>query len=149
MSLPISRQRLLGVRAATGLAELLILAVVPTLLIVILSPAIGQSYSVVDVAIYGVCLFFGGAVFFSLALLLSTIFDDPWRPLLIACALAVTLAVGATALHEYTPFSVFQVMSAESYFRSGQVPWFGLLVSSSLSVGLLYGANASFAHQDF
>ena len=45
MSLPVSRNRLLGVRAATGLAELLVLAIVPTLLIVVLSPVIGERYS--------------------------------------------------------------------------------------------------------
>src|ERR1044071_6688908 len=42
LSMPASRQRLLGVRAATGLAELLVVAVAPALLISMLSPAIGQ-----------------------------------------------------------------------------------------------------------
>jgi hypothetical protein len=149
MSLPVSRHRLLGVRAATGLGELLVLAVVPTLLIAALSPAIGERYSLVDVGVYGICLFFGGAVFFSLALLLSTVFDDFWRPLLLACGTAIVLGVGALVLREQAPFSVFQVMSAESYFRAGQVPWFGLLVSSVVSVGMLYGAAANFAHRDF
>ena len=149
MSLPVSRQRLLGVRAATGLAELLVLAFVPTLLIVVLSPAIGERYSVVDVGVYGLCLVAGGAVFFSLALLLSTVFDDLWRPLLLACGVAITLGVGAILLHDYAPFSVFQIMTAESYFRSGHVPWFGLLVSSAVSAGMLYGAAANFAQRDF
>ena len=149
MSLPVSRNRLLGVRAATGLAELVVLAIVPTLLIVVLSPVIGERYSLTDVGVYGVCLFLGGAVFFSLALLLSTIFDDVWRPLLLTCAVAFVLALGAVALRSLPPFSVFEVMSAESYFRSGQVPWFGLLVSSALSVGLLYGAAASYEQRDF
>ena len=89
MSLPVSRPQLLAARAAIGMAELLALAIVPTLLIVLLSPAIGESYSIVDAVVYGVCLFFGGAVFFSLAVLLSTVFDDIWRPLLLACAVAV------------------------------------------------------------
>ena len=42
-SLPVSRRELLTVRAATGLAELLILAVVPSLVIPILSSGVGQS----------------------------------------------------------------------------------------------------------
>jgi ABC-type transport system involved in multi-copper enzyme maturation permease subunit len=149
MSLPVSRQRLIAVRAAAGLAELLILATLPTLFIVLLSPLIGESYRVIDVLVYGICLFLGGAVFYSLALLLSTVFDDFWRPLLLACSLAFALGLGALVLNDLPPFSVFQVMSAESYFRSGQVPWFGLFVSSALSVGLLYGAAASFEQRDF
>src|SRR5258707_3470285 len=43
LSLPASRPRLLAVRAATGLVELLVLAVVPSLLIPLLSPAVGPT----------------------------------------------------------------------------------------------------------
>jgi hypothetical protein len=77
------------------------------------------------------------------------VFDDIWRPLLLACGVAITLALGAIVLHSYVPFSVFEVMSAESYFRAGRVPWFGLLVSSALSMGMLYGAAANFEQRDF
>ena len=67
-------------------------------MIVVFSPAIGERYSLIDVAVYGVCLFLGGAVFFSLALLLSTVFDDLWRPLLLTCAVAFVLALGGIVL---------------------------------------------------
>src|SRR4051812_25104140 len=49
LSLPISRERLLGVRAATGLVELAALSFVPLLLLELMSPAVGQTYSFVDV----------------------------------------------------------------------------------------------------
>ena len=49
----------------------------------LLSPAVGQSYGVGDALVHGACLFIAGAVFFSLAFLLSTVFSDVWRPLLI------------------------------------------------------------------
>ena len=94
LSLPVSRSRLLGVRAATGLAELLVLALVPSLLLPLLSPAVGQTYSVGDALVHGVCLFIAGAVFFSLAFLLSTVFSDVWRPLLIVLCVATVLAFG-------------------------------------------------------
>jgi len=42
LSLPVSRKRLAGIRAATGLGELLLLAFVPSILLPLLSPAIGQ-----------------------------------------------------------------------------------------------------------
>ncbi len=45
LSLPVSRSRVLTVRAATVLAELAILAIVPALLLPLLSPGIGQTYS--------------------------------------------------------------------------------------------------------
>ena len=44
LSLPVSRDRLFGVRAATGLTELAVLAFVPSLLLPLLSPAVGQTF---------------------------------------------------------------------------------------------------------
>ena len=60
LSLPVSRNRLLGVRAATGLAELLVLAFVPSLLLPVLSPAIGQTYGIGDALVHAACMFIGG-----------------------------------------------------------------------------------------
>src|SRR5262245_34897324 len=48
LSLPVSRERLLGVRAAVGLAELAALAVVSSLVVPLVSPAIGQSFGIGD-----------------------------------------------------------------------------------------------------
>src|SRR5262245_20253897 len=88
LSLPASRNRLVSVRVATGLAELFVLAFAPSLLIPLLSPAVGQSYCVADALVHGACLFIAGVAFFSFAFLMSTVFSDVWRPLLIACATA-------------------------------------------------------------
>jgi hypothetical protein len=149
LSMPVSRNRLVGVRVAVGLAELLVLSVVPQLVIPLVSPAVGQSYSVGDVLVHGVCAFVACGVFFSLAFLLSTVFTDVWRPLLIALALAVTLAFCEQFAFGAPRFGVFEVMSAESYFRSGSVPWLGLLMSASASAVLLYGAARNIASRDF
>jgi len=86
LSLPVSRRRLAGVRAATALAELAILAIVPPLLVPLLSPGVGQAYSLVDALVYGACMFLAGSALFSLAFLLSTVFGDLWRPPLIVLA---------------------------------------------------------------
>ena len=53
LSMPVSRTQLLGVRAATALGELLVLAVVPSLVLPLLSPLVGQSYGV---APYGIAV---------------------------------------------------------------------------------------------
>lgn len=149
LSLPTSRNRVLGVRAATGLAELLVLAFVPSLVIPLLSPAIGQSYSVGDTLVHGACLFIAGAAFFSLAFLLSTVFSDLWRPLLIACSVAVVLATCELVVRDLARYGIFRVMSGEVYFRTGELPWLGLLTSAALSVAMLYAATRNIARQDF
>lgn len=150
LSLPASRTRVAGVRAATALGELAVLVVVPSLVIPLLSPAIGQSYSIVDTLVHSACMFIAGAIFFSLAFLLSTVFSDLWRPLLITCAIAVVLALveGVMALQSM-PFGVFTVMSGESYFRGSGLPWLGLLASTAVSTAMLYAATRNIARMDF
>jgi hypothetical protein len=122
---------------------------VPSLLIPLLAPTIGQSYSVVDAVVHGLCLFVVAAVFFSLAFLLSTAFDDLWRPLLVACAVAVVLGVIELAAGDRAWFGPFHVMSAESYFRSGSIPWMGLIATTMVTAGMLYAATFSIAQRDY
>ena len=146
LSLPVSRNRLFYVRAATGLIELLLLALVPSLLVILFSPAIAQSFALTDSLVYGLCLFLVATLFFSFALLLSTVFADVWRPLLITCVIAFIMAMVSFALDTW---SIFTVMSGENYFRVGSPPWLGLLFSVILSVMLLYGAAYNLASRDF
>jgi hypothetical protein len=147
LSLPLSRRRLAGVRAATGLGELFVLALLPSLLIPLLSPLIGESYSVRAALVHAFCLFVAGGVFFSLAFLLSSVFADLWRPLLIALTIAFALAL--LELFGLSRFGVYRVMSADLYFQTGQLPWTGLLASGAASAALLYAAAVTITNRDF
>ncbi len=149
LALPASRRSLLGVRVATGLAELLILATAPSLLIVVLSPAAGQYYRIGDVLVHSMCLFTAGAMFYSLAVLLSTVFNDLWRPLLLTSAAEVVLVVLEALVAGQSGYGVFRVMSGEVYFRRGEVPWLGLSLSVALSAAMLFRADRTFSQRDF
>ena len=153
LSMPVSRHRLVATRAAAGLAELLVIAVVSSLVIPMASPAVGQTFSVGSAFVYALCWFVAGAVFYSIALLFSTVFSDVWRPLLVACAIAFAWALLDFVLRDFgsssAPFSIFRVMSAETYFRTGSLPWLGLIASAAISAGVLYGAAVNFARRDF
>jgi hypothetical protein len=149
LSLPASRHRLIAVRAGTGLAELFALAFIPSLLIPLLSPAVGESYGIGSALVHGLCLFTAGAVFFSLALLLSTVFGDLWRPLMLACAVAVILGLAEIFLRSQSAHGIFWVMSGESFFRRDGVPWAGLLIAAALSASMLYAAAVNLARRDF
>lgn len=148
LSLPVSRRRLVGVRAATGLAELFILVCVPSLLVPLLAPSIGERYAVGSALIHSACLFIAASVFFGLALLLSTVFGDLWRPLLLALAVAFALAIVDTFLPSRA-FSLYGVMSGEAYFRTGRLPWGGLLAAAAVSAALHVAAVFNFEHRDF
>jgi ABC-type transport system involved in multi-copper enzyme maturation permease subunit len=146
LSLPITRKQLLGVRTATGLAQCFAIAMIPPLIIPVLAPAIGQQFSVVDSLAHGLCLFFVGALFYSLASFLSTMFGDIWRPLLIA----VFVACGAALLQVLAPdLGLFRLMSGETYFRTGALPWMGFLTTAVLASALLYSAAETLERRDF
>jgi hypothetical protein len=124
-----------------------VLALVPSLLIPLLSPAVGEHYAFGDAVVHSVSLFVAGSVFFGLAFVLSAIFDDFWRPMLIACAVALSQMLIPLA---GVPFSgMLPVMSAESYFRTGQVPWVGLAIALTVGLLMIYAAVALVERRDF
>jgi hypothetical protein len=149
LSMPVSRRRLFAIRAATGMAELLVVTVAPPLVVPLLSPAVGTAYGIPPALIHGLCLFVACAVFFALALLLSTVFEDLWRPLLIACGTAVALAAIEFAAGPLARFGLFHLMTGESYFRTGSVPWLGLLATAAASFALMYAASVHVDRRDF
>jgi hypothetical protein len=149
LSMPVSRQRLLGVRAALSLGELFALAFIPSLALPVLSPLVGQSYGLADALVHASCIFVGGSVFFSLAFLLSTVFSDVWRPALLTLLAAGALSLFEQALSGSLPSGLFFVMNAEGYFRGAGVPWLGLASRAVLSAALIYGATVNIARRDF
>jgi ABC-2 type transport system permease protein len=149
LSLPVSRNRLLAVRAAAGLGEMLVVALAAALLLPLLSPTVGERYALVDALAHAICLFAAGAVFFSLALLLSTSFEDPWRPLLIALATAAVLAMCEMVFRAMEPYSVFTVMSGDVYFRTGRLPWLGIAASLGAAAAMFSLATVNLARRDF
>jgi hypothetical protein len=146
LALPVSRGRWLETRASLGLLQLLALVLVPSLVVVLISPLIGQTYSLGAAVVHSISVFIGGAVFFGIAFLLSTVFTGVLRPLLITCFIAIV--IGFFETRSGAP-GVFWTMAAESYFRDGAAPWIGWLVSVVLTGGLLYAAIANVERRDY
>lgn len=149
LSLPIARRDIVRTRAAVAAAELAALALVPSVLVVAFSPAVGEHYRIVDAAAHALCLFIAGSAFFNLALLLSTVFNDLWRPLMFALGIALLLSLVDQIPGAVSRFGIFHVMSGDSYFRNGALPWIGLLASGSVSAGLYFSASTNIARRDF
>ena len=149
LSLPATRMRLMAVRAGSGLAQWLALAIVSSLAIPVASPAIGESYPLAAALVHGVCLFAGGAMIYSLALLLSTVFGDLWRPWLITLAIAMPVAFAEQVAQASSAIGLSPVMSGEQFFRTGHLPWAGLAFAFAASAALLYLAARNFERRDF
>jgi len=146
LALPVSRRRWLATRASLGLLQLLALVLVPSLVVVLISPLIGQSFALGAAVVHSISVFIGSALFFAIAFLLSTVFTGVLRPLLITCAIAIVVGMLEALL--VVP-GVFSTMAAESYFREGTVPWVGWLVTVVVTAGLLYAAARNVEAQDF
>ena len=142
LALPVSRGRWVGTRAGTALAELFVLALAPSLAFVALAPIVGEQFAVTEALVYGLSAFLGATLFLGLAVFLSTLFNDVWRPLLLTC-------VGAVAIGVLTPYDLGPAMGGISYFLSGTLAWPELSVSAAGAAGLVYAAVATIARRDF
>ena len=147
LALPASRGRWIGTRAGLGLAELFVVALAPSLLLVALAPFVGEQLELSETIVYGLSAFVGASVFFSVAMFWSTVFNDVWRPLLFTCLVWIaTVAIGAV-LPEGR--GIFAAMMGETYFYDGTLPWAELLLSAAAAPALVYAAAANVARRDF
>ena len=144
LALPVARGRWIGTRAGTAVAELFVLALAPSLAFAALAPVVGEQFAVTEALAYGLSAFAGASLFLCLAVFLSTLFNDVWRPLLLTCVGA--LAIGVIVPHDY---GLFRAMGGESYFFMGSLAWPELLVSAVGAAGLAYAAAANVALRDF
>ena len=148
LSLPVSRERLLGARAAAGLGQVLALSVVPALVIVARLAARRRAASpLLDTLVYALCVFAGCAVFFSVAFLLSTMFANVWAPVVLALCVGPARARSTRSPADATAFSLLAMMHGEAYFRGSGLPWPMLLASAALSAALLYAGTRLIARQ--
>ena len=146
LSLPVKRSRLVLVRALTALGQLLVLAVLPSLLISLLSPSVLKSYSVTDGVTHGFSLFFGAAVVLAAAMFFSSLADDLRKPLLLTLGAAVGLYFAEEAGH-FT--GLFHVMSGKLYFESGQIAWIPLAAAATAAAVFLFGATVNASRRDY
>jgi ABC-2 type transport system permease protein len=148
LSLPLSRRVLVLTRAAVVATELLAMALIPSLLVCVVSPFVGQSYGVTEALVHGLCMFAGGSIFFGLAFLLSSFFED-WRPIMFTAGLAIALSALEDLFPWYADHGLFQVVSGASYFRGGGLPWLGLAITLGTTTAMVYGAVLNVARRDF
>jgi len=147
LALPVSRGRWIGTRAGLGLAELFVAALAPSLLLVALAPLVGEHFDLFEALVYGLSAFVGASLFFGVAMFLSTVFNDVWRPLLFTCLVLIATVVIGAALPEGR--GIFRAMMGETYFYDGTLPWPELLLCAAAAPALVYAAAANVARRDF
>lgn len=145
LMIPVSRPRLVITRAALGLTEVSLLALVPVLMICILSPLLGQHYPAAQTIKFAVLWIFGGALYFSVSFLCSSILSGEYT----AAAASLLGFFGYSFLFArmavLRPFNVNGVMSGRvgnyldksTHLISGSLPWGHLLVMACVSAAMI------------
>jgi hypothetical protein len=147
LALPVARGQWIGTRAGLGISELFMAALAPSLALAALAPMVGEQLSFSEAAVYGLSAFVVASLFFGVAVFLSTLFNDVWRPLLLTCLVAIVIAAIGAVLPERR--GLFAAMAGGSYFYEGTLPWIELLICAAAAPALVYAAAANIARRDF
>ena len=153
LGLPVTRLRLLLIRAAVAWGESVVLGLVPALLIPVVSSFAGETYPFAQALAFGAWMSAAGFVILAFGLLFSEIFEGEFTaPVVGLCGLAtIFLSYKAGTLHGW---NVFDVMSATTcvdpatHLFIGTVPWAGLVVCLLISSGLLLTAGITIRTRD-
>ena len=73
-----------------------VLALVPGVAFAVLAPLVGERFALTEALAYGLSAFVGGSLFLGLAVFLSTLFTDVWRPVLLTCVGALAIGMLTT-----------------------------------------------------
>jgi ABC-type transport system involved in multi-copper enzyme maturation permease subunit len=158
LSLPVSRRQLVGVRAAVGLMQMAALAFLPSIIIPLLSPLVRESYPISAALHFGFLRVIGGAAFFALAYLFSTLLAGEYTALVVS-AIAVVSIVQIT---QWLPhrFSSAWIMSGAPALNTpaeirnftglpGPYAWSALFVIATIALALFAMATRIAQLQDF
>src|SRR5262245_11483902 len=131
LSLPVSRQRLVGIRSAVGLLDTAVVIVVFTLLAWRLLPETGQNTlgeRLAHLAVTFIC----SSTFYFLSLFLATFLDDSLRLPGGMTILAIRFPRDATPI--LPPYlNMFRPMGSDSPLMTHAIPWITLAVALAAS----------------
>jgi hypothetical protein len=154
-SLPVSRRRVLLTYAALVAIEVVLAALVPSLMFPIASRLIGGEVPFGSTMVYALLLSLGGMVFPAFSFLLTVLFNNQFKVLAIGGAVIFALFISFPIVfpfrlvEEYPWWNVYHVMSGETYFRYGQIPWLGLFASLAVSALMMIVAVRIYERRDF
>src|SRR5215510_6154150 len=148
-SLPVSRRRVLLTHAALVGVELFLLALAPSLMFPIVSHLTGGDVPFGSTVVYALLLSLGGMVFPAFSFLLMVVSNNQWKVVAIGYAVVFIFFFPIRLFEEFPWWNVYHVMSGETYFRYGQIPWLGLIASLAVSALMMFAAVRIYERRDF
>jgi hypothetical protein len=126
-----------------------LVALLPSLLFPIIARFHGQWFSWRDTLVYTFLAILGSAVFFCFAFLLTVILGNYLVVFLLVEVVVFALFVSFIRFGTRPWWNILGMMSGESYFYHGQIPWLGLLISLAVSALMMFAAVRIFERRDF
>lgn len=161
LSLPVSRWRLIAVRAAMGWAQLVLLALLPGLLICLLSPFVGEVFPLSRAFQFGLLWAGCGMVIFAMSFFFSVVLPGSYSPAIASVAglLAYSALADLPLLERYPALDLLKTMHGEqlSYIQDRAslasfaipLPWLSLGLYALVALCLVWAAGSIMAHRDF
>jgi len=154
LALPVSRTSLLYARGATAIAESMLLALTPALLIPLLSRLTGHTYPFSQAFFFSLCMGLAGMVFLTVSLLLSSLFEGEFTAPVAGILIVGSVFLGSKQwqLHKW---SILDLMSAagaidpSTQYLRGPLPLLGLLLCTLASLSMLFVSIAILRRRDF
>jgi len=110
---------------------------------------IGGDVTFGSTVVYVLLLSLGGMIFPAFSFLLMAVFNNQWKVFTIGIAVVFALYFPVRLVEEYPWWHVYHVMSGETYFRYGRIPWLGLLTSLAVSALMIFVAVRIYERRDF
>jgi hypothetical protein len=160
LTLPITRLRLVTVRAAVGLLQVIALSFIPAMLIPTLSPLLArQSYSETQALQFGLLFLAWGSVAFAVGFLWSSLFGGEFTGTALCVITPVVyriLITASSSLQKFPAFNYANFMSGLPYIQSPvkvvidkPLPLVTLLVLVTVTIALITCAAQITRQQDF
>jgi uncharacterized membrane protein YidH (DUF202 family) len=148
LSMPVSRRKLASVRLATGLLELMAVAILGSLLVSALARTQGQSFPVREAVVHALLAVGGVAALYGLFAFLSATLGELNKAIL-GGAILVLYGLFTFLIGGVRRYSVFRVMTGDTYFLSGEIPWVGLVACCVFSLALMFASVRVVERRDF
>ncbi|GLQ99432.1 hypothetical protein [Dyella mobilis] len=160
LSLPVSRWRLVSARASMGLIQVALLALLPALLIPLLSPFFGEAYSFARALQFSALWAGCGMLVFAMAFFFSCVLPGAYSPAVASVAglLAYSVLADLSWLARFPALDLFGTMHGAQLSVqaaptlasfAAPLPWLALGLYAGIALGLIGAAGSVVARRDF
>jgi ABC-2 type transport system permease protein len=121
LSLPVSRLRLMSVRIGIGLAEAVMLAILPWIAMLFFGKVAGKTHFIAQASIHVFLLLGGGVLFLAASFLISSFVEGEYTAPVVSCGALIMLAylMSDDKLRPYSPWA-FMLGSEYFHWRTAQ-----------------------------